>query len=124
MGFETCNILYIYVVYITNSNQEPRSDDDSQAHQVAGLLDLVQPGQGACAECIAERGINLNRIFTHRYTLNDAEKARSLFDTQTTGKGGFSSQRRSWSAVHRRCHRPSHVFHRARRIAATNSSIG
>lgn len=89
MGFEACNILYIDVVDITISNRKPHSDHDSQAHQVTGLLDLFQPGQGECAEFIAERGIDLNRIFTHRYTLKEAEKARSLFDAQTTGKGGF-----------------------------------
>ncbi len=30
-----------------------------------------------------------DRIFTHRYKLEEAEKAYRLFDTQTTGKGVF-----------------------------------
>ena len=46
-------------------------------------------GQRSCAEFIADRGIDLDRIFTHRYRLEEAEKAYELFDTQTTGKGVF-----------------------------------
>jgi threonine dehydrogenase-like Zn-dependent dehydrogenase len=46
-------------------------------------------GQGECAAFVAERGIALDRIFTHRYKLEDAEQAYTLFDTQTTGKGVF-----------------------------------
>ncbi len=46
-------------------------------------------GQGACAEFVADRGIDLDRIFTNRFTLEEAEKAYQLFDTQTTGKGVF-----------------------------------
>jgi threonine dehydrogenase-like Zn-dependent dehydrogenase len=46
-------------------------------------------GQGECAQFVAERGIPLDRIFTQRYALAEAEKAYQLFDTQTTGKGVF-----------------------------------
>ncbi len=46
-------------------------------------------GQGECAQFVAERGIHLDRIFTQRYVLAEAEKAYQLFDTQTTGKGVF-----------------------------------
>ena len=45
--------------------------------------------QRECAEFIAERGIALDRIFSHRYAIADADKAYTLFDTQTTGKGVF-----------------------------------
>ena len=46
-------------------------------------------GQRACAEFIADRGIKLDRIFTHRFKLEEAKTAYELFDTQTTGKGVF-----------------------------------
>ena len=46
-------------------------------------------GQQECAEFVADRGIDLDRIFTHRYTLDQAEEAYRLFDSQTTGKGVF-----------------------------------
>lgn len=46
-------------------------------------------GQLACAEFVAQRDVRLDRIFTHRYALEDAEQAYGLFDTQTTGKGVF-----------------------------------
>ena len=46
-------------------------------------------GQADCARFIAEHGIEVDRLFTHRYALDDALDAYRLFDTQTTGKGVF-----------------------------------
>jgi threonine dehydrogenase-like Zn-dependent dehydrogenase len=31
----------------------------------------------------------VDRVFTHRFSLDQAEEAYRLFDTQTTGKGVF-----------------------------------
>src|SRR5499433_3154313 len=46
-------------------------------------------GQWECARFVADRKIPLGRIFTHRFTLDQADEAYRLFDTQTTGKGVF-----------------------------------
>ena len=46
-------------------------------------------GQAECAQYIADRGIDLDKIFTHRFDLSEAEVAYALFDKQTTGKGVF-----------------------------------
>jgi len=46
-------------------------------------------GQAACADFVAERGIAVDRLFTHRWRLEQAEAAYRLFDAQTTGKGVF-----------------------------------
>ncbi len=46
-------------------------------------------GQAECARFIAERNIPVDRLFTHRYSLEQAVEAYRLFDTQTTGKGVF-----------------------------------
>jgi threonine dehydrogenase-like Zn-dependent dehydrogenase len=46
-------------------------------------------GQAECARFIADRQVPVDRVFTHRFTLNQAEDAYRLFDTQTTGKGVF-----------------------------------
>jgi len=46
-------------------------------------------GQAECARFIAERGIAIDRLFTHRWRLEEAEKAYRLFDAQTAGKGVF-----------------------------------
>ena len=46
-------------------------------------------GQAECARFIAERNIPVDRLFTHRYSLEQAAEAYRLFDTQTTGKGVF-----------------------------------
>ena len=48
-------------------------------------------GQWECARFVAERKIPLGRIFTHRFKLDEAAEAYRLFDTQTTGKGVFTS---------------------------------
>jgi threonine dehydrogenase-like Zn-dependent dehydrogenase len=46
-------------------------------------------GQAECARFVAEREIPVERLFTHRYRLEQAREAYRLFDTQTTGKGVF-----------------------------------
>ena len=38
---------------------------------------------------VAERGIDVDRLFSHRWKLGQAAEAYRLFDTQTTGKGVF-----------------------------------
>ena len=44
-------------------------------------------GQADCARYVADRAIDLDRLFTHRWRLEQAEEAYRLFDTQTAGKG-------------------------------------
>jgi len=46
-------------------------------------------GQADCAEFIADRKIPAEKIFTHRWKLEQAEEAYKLFDQQKTGKGVF-----------------------------------
>jgi len=46
-------------------------------------------GQADCARFVAERGIDVDRLFSHRWKLDQAAEAYTLFDTQTTGKGVF-----------------------------------
>jgi threonine dehydrogenase-like Zn-dependent dehydrogenase len=46
-------------------------------------------GQEECARFIVDRRIPLGRLLTHRFSLDEAEAAYRLFDTQTTGKGVF-----------------------------------
>lgn len=46
-------------------------------------------GQGECARYIADRGIDVDKLFTHRWRLDQAAEAYELFDRQTSGKGVF-----------------------------------
>jgi threonine dehydrogenase-like Zn-dependent dehydrogenase len=46
-------------------------------------------GQGDCARYIADRGIDVDKLFTHRWRLDQAAEAYELFDRQTSGKGVF-----------------------------------
>jgi len=46
-------------------------------------------GQADCARFVVERKVDVEKLFTHRWKLDQAEEAYRLFDTQTTGKGVF-----------------------------------
>ena len=46
-------------------------------------------GQADCADYVASREIDLDRMFTHRFRLEQAKKAYEMFDMQTSGKGVF-----------------------------------
>jgi threonine dehydrogenase-like Zn-dependent dehydrogenase len=48
-------------------------------------------GQKDCADFIADRGVDVDRLFTHRWTLDQADEAYRLFDRQVSGKGVFVS---------------------------------
>ena len=45
--------------------------------------------QAECAEFCVERGIDVDRLFTHQWTLDQADEAYTLFDKQSDGKGVF-----------------------------------
>jgi threonine dehydrogenase-like Zn-dependent dehydrogenase len=44
-------------------------------------------GQADCAEFVADFDIPVEKLFTHRWQLDQAAEAYTLFDSQTTGKG-------------------------------------
>jgi threonine dehydrogenase-like Zn-dependent dehydrogenase len=46
-------------------------------------------GQEECARFVVDRRLPLSKVFTHRFSLDEAADAYRLFDTQTTGKGVF-----------------------------------
>src|SRR5438093_9722989 len=46
-------------------------------------------GQAECARFIVDKKLPLTKLLTHRFTLDEADAAYKLFDTQTTGKGVF-----------------------------------
>jgi threonine dehydrogenase-like Zn-dependent dehydrogenase len=43
--------------------------------------------QAECARFVADRKVDVDRLFTQTYSLDEADAAYKLFDTQTTGKG-------------------------------------
>jgi threonine dehydrogenase-like Zn-dependent dehydrogenase len=45
--------------------------------------------QAECARFSVERGIDVDRLFTHRWAIDQAEEAYKLFDKQVDGKGVF-----------------------------------
>ncbi|MEL0020685.1 MAG: zinc-binding dehydrogenase [Rickettsiales bacterium] len=56
---------------------------------LVGSWTFSKNGQADCAEFIADRKIDVDALFTHEFTLDQAEDAYKLFDSQTTGKGVF-----------------------------------
>ena len=53
---------------------------------LVGSWTFSRQGQAECAEFISDRKVDVERLFTHRWRLEQAEEAYRLFDTQTTGK--------------------------------------
>ena len=45
--------------------------------------------QADCARFSVERGVDVDRLFTHRWSIDQAEDAYKLFDRQVDGKGVF-----------------------------------
>jgi threonine dehydrogenase-like Zn-dependent dehydrogenase len=45
--------------------------------------------QAECAQFCIDRKIDVDRLFTHRWTLDQADEAYKLFDRQSDGKGVF-----------------------------------
>ncbi len=45
--------------------------------------------QADCARFVADRKIDIDHLFTHRWRLDQAEEAYRVFDRQTSGKGVF-----------------------------------
>ncbi len=54
-----------------------------------GSWTFSKSGQAECAEFIRERGLDVDALFSHEFTLDDAEEAYRLFDGQGMGKGVF-----------------------------------
>lgn len=46
-------------------------------------------GQAECARFVADRKVKVDALFTHKWKLEQAQEAYTLFDKQTTGKGVF-----------------------------------
>jgi threonine dehydrogenase-like Zn-dependent dehydrogenase len=59
-----------------------------------GSWTFSRQGQAECAEFVADHNVTVDKLFTHRWRLDQAEEAYRLFDTQTTGKGVILPQMR------------------------------
>ena len=56
---------------------------------VIGSWTFSTIGQAECARFVADRGIDVDALFTDRWRLDQAEEAYRRFDAQTGGKGVF-----------------------------------
>ena len=57
---------------------------------IIGSWTFSTVGQAECARFIADNKVDVDRLFTHTWRLEQAEEAYRLFDQQTSGKGVFS----------------------------------
>jgi len=53
---------------------------------LVGSWTFSKQGQAECAEAVADLKVDVEKLFTHRWKLEQAEEAYKVFDTQTTGK--------------------------------------
>lgn len=60
---------------------------------VVGRLTFSKSWQADCAQFVVDRAIDLDSLFTHSWSLDQAEEAYRLFDQQQTGKAWFDPQR-------------------------------
>ena len=58
---------------------------------IYGSWTFSSVGQAECAQFVIDRRLPLDKLLTHRFTLDQAAEAYTLFDTQTTGKGVFTA---------------------------------
>lgn len=56
---------------------------------IMGSWTFSSVNQAECARFVADRKVDVDRLFTQRWRLDQADEAYRLFDTQTTGKGVF-----------------------------------
>jgi threonine dehydrogenase-like Zn-dependent dehydrogenase len=56
---------------------------------IIGSWTFSKIGQAECASFVADRKIAVDRLFTDRWELSQADEAYRLFDRQTSGKGVF-----------------------------------
>lgn len=54
-----------------------------------GSWTFSKSGQAECADFICERNLDIDALFSHEFSLDDAEEAYRLFDGQGMGKGVF-----------------------------------
>lgn len=63
------------------------NDMNRKQLSVFGSWTFSKNGQAACANFVSERKLDVDSLFTHSWSLEKADEAYRLFDTQTTGKG-------------------------------------
>jgi len=52
-----------------------------------GSWTFSKHGQAVCADFVAEKKLDVEGLFTHQWSINEAEEAYRLFDLQSDGKG-------------------------------------
>ena len=67
--------------------QDRRQPDAAAPPAHAGrLLDLLQHHPGRMRQFCIDRKVDVDKLFTHRWTLDQAEEAYKLFDKQSTAR--------------------------------------
>src|SRR5258706_31360 len=56
---------------------------------LVGSWTFSKQGQAECAEFVADRKVDVEKLFTHRWKLEQAEEAYRLFDPPATGKAAI-----------------------------------
>ena len=52
-----------------------------------GSWTFSKHGQAECADFVADKKLEVDKLFTHKWSLDQADEAYKLFDKQSDGKG-------------------------------------
>jgi (R,R)-butanediol dehydrogenase/meso-butanediol dehydrogenase/diacetyl reductase len=72
-----------------NLNVDAMKDVIGKQRTIVGSYTFSEVGMGDCARFIADRGIDVDKLFTDRWKLDQAAQAYRAFDSQAGGKGVF-----------------------------------
>lgn len=72
-----------------NLNVDAMKDLISKQRTVLGSYTFSVVGMKECAQFIAHHGVEVDKVFTDRWSLDQAEEAYRVFDRQAGGKGVF-----------------------------------
>lgn len=72
-----------------NLNVDGMKDLIGKQRTVIGSYTFSEVGMKECAYFIADHGVEVDRLFSDKWALNDAERAYGEFDKQAGGKGVF-----------------------------------
>lgn len=72
-----------------NINVDGMKDIIAKQRTIIGSYTFSEVGMKDCAYFIADHGVEVDRLFSDQWALDDAEKAYSEFDKQAGGKGVF-----------------------------------
>ena len=84
MGYNVADSLNFHLAYIVDVVKILQ-----RQVTIMSSLSMSWNGQKACADFVLERGLDIDRLFSDHFTLDQCADAYAMFDQQTGGKAVF-----------------------------------